>query len=118
MPYKSEKIKIENTQFDRRIKLTDQDKELIKSLREIEGLSYQKLANRFNVSKRSIIFIIKPETLEACKQKRAERGGSKVYYDKEKQRETIKEYRNYKQDLKIKGLIKNIDENENRKHSI
>lgn len=106
MPYKSEKIKIVNTLFDRRVKLTPDDKELIKWLREEEQTSYQKLANQFKVSKRTIIFICKPETLEACKKKRADRGGSKIYYDKEKHSEAIKEHRQYKQELKLKGLIK------------
>jgi DeoR/GlpR family transcriptional regulator of sugar metabolism len=105
MPYLSEKIKIVSTVFDRRIKLKTEDKELIKWLREEEQISYQKLANRFNVSKRTIIFICKPETLEACKKARLLRGGSKLYYNKESNSQTIKEHRQYKQDLKIKGLI-------------
>jgi len=102
MPYKSSKIKIEGTEFDRRIKLTAEDKELIKWLRDEEEISYQKLANQFNVSKRTIIFICKPESLEASKKARALRGGSKIYYRKEKHSETIKEHRRYKQDLKLK----------------
>ena len=106
MPYLSEKIKIEHTKFDRRIKLTPEDKVLIKWLRDEEEISYNKLAIQFKVSKRTIIFICKPETLEACKKARAERGGSKIYYNKEKQSETIKEHRQYKQGLKLKGLIK------------
>ena len=106
MPYLSRKIKIEKTEFDRRIKLTPGDKELIKWLREEEQISYQKLADRFKVSKRSIIFICKPETLEACKKKRAERGGSKIYYNKEVNSETQKEHRQYKQKLFVEQKIK------------
>lgn len=106
MPFKSEKIKIQGTQFDKRVKLTIEDKELIKWLREEEEISYQKLANQFKVSKRTIIFICKPETLQACKDARVKRGGSKIYYEKEKHTKAIKEHRKYKQDLKIKGLIK------------
>jgi DeoR/GlpR family transcriptional regulator of sugar metabolism len=105
MPYLSQKIKIEKTIFDRRIKLTLEDKELINWLREEEQISYQKLANQFNVSKRTIIFICKPETLEASKKARLLRGGSRIYYDKDNNRETIKEHRQYKQNLKLKGLI-------------
>ena len=106
MPFKSGKIKIQGTQFDKRVKLTIEDKELIKWLREEEEISYQKLASQFKVSKRTIIFICKPETLQACKDARAKRGGSKIYYEKEKHTKAIKEHRKYKQDLKIKGLIK------------
>lgn len=114
MPRLSEKIIIKNTEFDRRIKLSPDDKELIKWLREEEQISYQKLANRFNVSKRLIIFICKPETLEACKKKRAERGGSKIYYNKEEATETTKEHRQYKQKLFIEGKIK-LNQNEKQK---
>lgn len=105
MPRKSDKIKIANSEFDRRIKLTNDDKELIRWLREEEQISYQKLADRFNVSKRSIIFICKPETLEKNKKSRENRGGWKVYYDKEKNTESIKEHRNYKRDLYLKNKI-------------
>jgi transposase-like protein len=105
MPYLSEKIPIAGTKFDKRIKLTNEDKELIVWLREEEKISYQKLANQFSVSKRTIIFICKPETLEASKRSRAERGGSKRYYDKDKHAQTTKEHRAYKQQLKNQNLI-------------
>jgi len=107
MPAIVDNITINNKSLDRRIKLTDDDKELIKWLREEEELSYQKLANKFGVSKRLIIFVCKPETLEACKQKRKERGGSKIYYDKDYNTEKMREHRHYKSELLIKGLIKN-----------
>ena len=44
MPYKSEKIRIAGTQYDRRIKLTPDQKEYIKWLREKQLISYSKLA--------------------------------------------------------------------------
>lgn len=105
MPYKSEKIKIEGTKFDRRIKLTPKDKLEIVKIRQEQGTSYQKIANQFKVSKRCIIFICKPETLEASNKAREERGGSKIYYDKEKQNQAKKEHRRYKQELFTKKLI-------------
>ena len=105
MPRKSDKIKIANSEFDRRIKLTNNDKELIRWLREEEQISYKKLADRFNVSKRSIIFICKPETLEKNKKLRENRGGWKVYYDKERNTKSIREHRNYKRDLYLKNKI-------------
>ena len=114
MPYKSEKIAIAGTKNDRRIKLTEEDKKLIKWLREEEEISYQKLANQFKVSKRTIIFICKSETLEACKKKRAERGGSKIYYDKEYHTESIREHRQYKQKLFLENKISLPDEKSNR----
>ena len=106
MPRISEKIKIEKTEFDRRRKLTDDDKELIKWLREEEQISYQKLADQFKVSKRLIIFVCKPETMEACKKKREERGGWRQYYNKEAGTASMREHRDYKQKLFIEQKIK------------
>jgi transposase len=109
MPYLSEKIKIEGTKFDRRVKLTPEDKELIKTLSETEGLSQRKLALRFSVSRRLIQFVLQPSKLEECLKRRQERGGWKQYYNKEVHSEVIKEHRQYKEDLKKKGLIKQPD---------
>ena len=53
MPYKSEKIKIAGTKYDRRIKLTKDQKEYIRWLREEEKLSQMKLAKMFGVSKKT-----------------------------------------------------------------
>ena len=106
MPKKVDKIAINNEALDRRVKLTKEDKELVRWLREEEQISYQKLANRFKVSKRLIIFTCKPETLEVCKKKRAERGGSKIYYNREENTKSMKEHRDYKDKLFKEGLIK------------
>ena len=61
MPYKSEKTRIAGTQYDRRIKLTPDQKEYIKWLREKQLISYSKLAKIFGVSKRLIQFICCPD---------------------------------------------------------
>lgn len=106
MPRLSDSIAINNELLDRRVKLTKDDKELIFYLREEDGTSYQKLANRFNVSKRTIIFICKPETLIASNEARKKRGGSSIYYEKEKHAIAVKEHRDYKKELFNKGLIK------------
>ena len=105
MPYKSEKILIEKTSFDRRAKLTDDDKELIRKIKAEENLSQRELAKKFNVSRRLIQCILDPEKLAENKRLRKERGGSKQYYDKEKHREYMKDHRHYKQTLYIKGQI-------------
>jgi hypothetical protein len=106
MPRISDTISIKNELLDRRVKLTKDDKDLIIYLREEEGTSYQKLADRFKVSKRSIIFICKPETLLASKEARKKRGGSAIYYNKESHAISTKEHRAYKKELFNKGLIK------------
>jgi hypothetical protein len=105
MPFKSGKILIEKTSFDRRVKLTADDKELIRKIRKEENLSQRELARKFNVSRRLIQYILDPEKLEENKRLREERGGSKQYYDKEKHREYMKDHRRYKQDLYTKGEI-------------
>ena len=105
MPFKSGKILIEKTSFDRRVKLTDDDKELIRKISKEENLSQRELARKFNVSRRLIQYVLDPEKLTENKRIREERGGSKQYYDKEKHREYMKDHRRYKQDLYIKGEI-------------
>ena len=106
MPRKSDLIPINNEKLDRRVKLTADDKKLIVWIREEEQISYQKLANRFNVSKRLIIFICKPETKVKELENRAKRGGSKVYYNTENHRVSMKDHRDYKKELFSQGLIK------------
>jgi hypothetical protein len=105
MPFKSEKILIVKTQFDRRVKLTDEDKVLIKKISEEENLSQRALARQFNVSRRLIQYILDPEKLAENIKQRKERGGSKQYYDKDRHREYMKDHRRYKQDLYTKGEI-------------
>jgi hypothetical protein len=106
MPRISDTIAINNEKLDRRVKLTAEDKELVIWLREEEQISYQKLANRFGVSKRLIIFICKPETKVKELENRAKRGGSKLYYNTENHRISMKEHRDYKKELFSQGLIK------------
>jgi hypothetical protein len=106
MPRISDKIPINNESLDRRVKLTKEDKELVIWLREEEQISYQKLANRFGVSKRLIIFICKPEVLVKNKEDRAKRGGWKQYYDKDANTISMREHRDYKKELFKNGLIK------------
>lgn len=102
MPRKSDKIPINNKKLDRRVKLTEEQKE---EIRQNTTDSIRELGRKYNVDKRTIQFIKDPQKLEECKKRRAERGGSKIYYDKEKNRETMKEHRDYKKDLYNKGLI-------------
>ena len=112
MPRISDNIAINNEALDRRVKITAEDKELVKWLRAEEKISYQKLANRFGVSKRLIIFICKPESKIKDLENRAKRGGSKIYYDREIHTASIKDHRDYKKSLFSQGLIKKISTNE------
>lgn len=104
MPYKSEKIKIEGTKFDKRVKLTQEDKKDI--FENALGLSQRELARMYGVSRRTIQFILDPQKLIENKKRREERGGWKQYYNREDQAISIREHRKYKQELMLKGEIK------------
>lgn len=103
MPYKSESIKIEHTKHDKRHKLTDGQKDKIISLRGV--VSCHRVALEFGISRRTVQFLWYPERIERNKQLRKERGGSRIYYTKEKNAEYHKIHRHYKQELYLAGEI-------------
>lgn len=106
MPYKSEKIPIAGGKYDRRIKLTMLQREAIRELREKYGVSYQKIADQFSVSKRLVIFICNPDMEERAKEQyRQHRKDGRYYKGGEQWAETIREHRRYKHELNKKGLI-------------
>lgn len=102
MPYKSERIKIAGSKYDRRIKLTDQDKDDIKNM---VGMSIRGIARMYCVDKRLIQFILYPERHQKNLLDRKNRGGSMQYYTKEKQREYMKAHRQHKQTLYLQNKI-------------
>ena len=66
--------------YDRRVKLTDNQRAEIVKIRTRQGLSYNKLAAIFGVSKRLIIFVCCPDSLTNCIKCRQEKGGN--YYSR------------------------------------
>lgn len=114
MPYKFEKTAINNPEHDKRVKLTDEQREEIRNEYALGNLSQRGLAQKYGVSRRLIQFILSPEKLEKAKNDFAERQKDGRYYSKEKQREYIKKHRDHKKDLVSKGLLK-IDEVETTK---
>ncbi|HKL23368.1 MAG TPA: helix-turn-helix domain-containing protein [Candidatus Nanoarchaeia archaeon] len=100
MPYKHEysepKQKITET-YDRRRKLTDKQREEIKEL--YGKISQRKLAKKYGVSRRTIIWIGCPEKYKKNLEDRAKRGGSKIYYDCEKHKKAMKKHRKHKHEL-------------------
>ena len=106
MPYKfeSEKLLVPR-EYDKRIKLTQEQKELIKHLYETTDTSQRKLATQFGVSRRLIQFIIDPEKQKANLQAREARGGSKQYYNKETHAKTMKAHREHKRALYGASLL-------------
>lgn len=106
MPYKSEKIKLSKEQ-DRRIKLTDEQREEIKRKYETGLYSQRKLAKEYNVSRRLISFIVDEEKAKIAKeQSKARRADGRYKPSKEEWSKTIKEHRRYKQELYLKGELK------------
>lgn len=102
MPYKHIKYKIKRKN-DKRIKLTDVEREEIKSL--YGTISQRKLARMYGVSRRLIQFIGDPEKHEKNLIARQKRGGSKFYYDKDKHKDYIKNCRHHKQELYLENRL-------------
>jgi DNA-binding XRE family transcriptional regulator len=92
MPYKTEKMKLSPNQ-DRRRKLSDKDKEKIRSMTNI---SQRKLAKMFKVSRRTIQFVQDPQKQKENMERRKERGGWRQYYDKDQHAKYVREHRRYK----------------------
>lgn len=104
MPYKSEKIKLNETQ-DRRKKLTEKQREAIRELYETGLYSLNDLAKRYNVSKKTILLIVNKDSAEKAKQYRKEHW--KNWQRKgEEHNKAIMNTRKYKQELYKKGELK------------
>lgn len=96
MPHRFEKEKVKLPRSkDKRIKLTEAQRQEIHSRK---GESTYKLADEFKVSRRLITFIQNPEKQRENLLRCQERGGSMQYYDKDKHRESMKEYRRSKKE--------------------
>jgi hypothetical protein len=98
MPRKTDLQPIANKFLDRRTKLLDCQKEMVKYWYE-KGTSINAIARMFHVDKRSIQFILFPERLKKNIQDRKKRGGWKQYYDKTEHAQATKEHRNYKKKI-------------------
>lgn len=104
MPYKSEKIPLNENQ-DRRRKLTSEQKEEIKNLYKTGFYSLNSLAKRFGVSKKLILLIVNPVSSEKNKQRIKERWRD-YQADKEERARVQREHRRYKQSLYVSGKLK------------
>ena len=104
MPYKSEKIKLPK-ELDRRVKLTDKQREEIKDLYGTSSYSLNGLAKQFGVSKKTILLIVNEESAERAKQYRKEHW-KEFQSTKEEHREAIKKTRKYKHSLMLEGKLK------------
>lgn len=103
MPYKSSKIPL--GKYDRRVKLTDVQREEIKELRKL-GLSYRVIADRYGVSKSLIIMVCNSDIAERKRVASMERHREGRYTPtKEEWAATMREHRAYKEKLYKEGEI-------------
>jgi len=105
MPYKSRKAKIEKTEFDRRIKLTEEDKNTIRKLHK-EGVAIRQITRMYKVSRRLIQFTVFPERLERNKENFQARGGWKACYNHKRHVEAMRNTGRYKHKLFKENKIK------------
>ena len=105
MPFKSEKIKIEFTDKDKRIKLTDEQRKNIKKDYATGLISHRGLAEMYKVSRKTIYNILNEAKYQEQLERYKEEKHSKKYYDKDKHKDYIKTHRRYKQNLYLKGKI-------------
>ena len=105
MPYTHEvnHIKLVGLQ-DRRRKLTEEQKTEIIRLRD-EGWSLMKLAKEFEVSKKSILLIVNPES-KAKNDKYVKDHWREFQQTREKHNEAVKKTRHHRQELFLKGELK------------
>lgn len=112
MPYKFEKVPINNPKHDKRFKLTDEDRANIREEYATGMTSQRNLAQKYGVSRRLIQFILNPEKQKVAKQQFAARQKEGRYYDKEKHKVYVQKHRKHKKDLYNKGLLEDIHNDE------
>lgn len=103
MPYISEKISIKNTEYDRRKKINDAQREEIKKLR-LSGLTYREIAEMYKCHRETIINICNPDIAEQKRIADRERRRKRNYTQAEKAA-IQREHRAYKHKLHKEGKI-------------
>ena len=110
MPYKSEKIKLSETQ-DRRRKLTTEQQDEIRELYSTGLYSWNQLAGMFNCSKSLVGIIVNPNRAEKVRNRNKEHW--RDYQAKgEDWNEIVREHRRYKQKLYINGELNVVETNQ------
>ena len=104
MPYKHTE-KLIPTKLKKSAKLTQDDKDEMRKMYKMGGWSYRTLGIEFGVSKSMAIYAVNPERQKKNYALRVARGGSKIYYDKNKHTEAMKKHRQHKQELYLDGKL-------------
>lgn len=110
MPYKSEKIKIANTEYDRRIKLTEEQRKEIREKYATGTVGHRPLAKEYGVSRSLIRYVVDEEKYEKSKAYfRERRKDGRYNKSKEENNKIMKERRKYKQKLYLEGKIGEVN---------
>jgi hypothetical protein len=96
MPYRREKIALNDPFLDRRRKLLPCQEEMVHYWYKVLGVSINKISRDFKVNKRLIQFILFPERKKKNVELRNARGGSQIYYNREEHNAAVKSLRQYK----------------------
>lgn len=112
MPYKSEKIPIAQTKYDKRIKLDDDDKESIR-LKYSQGQSMRSLSREFKVDRQVIRYTIFPQYKEQFYKANRERANPE--YSREVLNKYARTHRKHKHELYKKGLITDNERSSDKK---
>ena len=91
--------------YDRRIKLSDDDRKEIREAYATGATSYNKLATEFGVSKRTIYWVVNPDKQKENYDLRVAKGGSKMFYNREKHTASMRAHREYKNELLKEGKL-------------
>lgn len=103
MPFKAEKIKLPQ-EYDRRRKLMDEQKEVIKHKYSTGLYSLNNLAKEYKVSKKTILLIVNPESKRKSDERIKEHWRDYLP-TKEERNKIMNEHRQYKQKLHREGKI-------------
>lgn len=104
MPYKSESAGAIRPEDDRRRKLTDAQREEIRT-QHAQGASQRALAVSFGVSRRLISFILDPAKEAAAKTAYVERRKDGRYYNPAKHTAQVRAHRRHKHKLYTEGRL-------------
>lgn len=104
MPYKSESIRLQGLQ-DRRRKLSDEQKELIREMYATGKWSLSTLGKEFGVSKKTILLLVNPNSAERAREYRQE-NWREFQGTKEERTRATREHRRYKQSLYLSGQLR------------
>lgn len=107
MPYTFEiQKKLIPREYDRRVKISNEQKEEIKQLYSTGKFSYRSLAKEYGVTKNTIRDTIYPEKAIENRAKKLKRAKEKnYYYDSKKNTESMRKHRQYKKLLEDNNLL-------------